>query len=433
MSAFVDEPELPEPNHQQLLWARILREVRRQGVTTAQHLHDVVSLSISRINAIANQMADAGLLDIASNAGFGNRRRFSLAKDMAIVVGVDLTMDRVRVAVANLQFELLNAPAKATRGINGQDIDRTLPAVADLVAQEIRDHAPGRLVLGIGVGIPGPISREEGSPESDHLLPGWKGRSVKALLAALLEQRGYPAMEVAVVNDASLGALGVFTRATWGNPMKRPEDMVYVRVTHGIGMGLVIKGHLVTGAQGFAGEIGHVRVLPDGPVCVRCDRRGCLEVVASERAVVESMRGHIWAETRVDPGPRSIREVLMSQDWKSREEVGRAGWHLGFVLAAVANVLNPRWIVLGGLLPQSEEFTTHLRSTLQAFALQQAFAGLSTRTWHHLFDEEFPRVAEDVGQGLTPELLGALAVVIDENADRFLRPRAFAAALTHGR
>jgi predicted NBD/HSP70 family sugar kinase len=432
MSDVEEEPERRDPNHQQLLWARFLREVRSRGVTTAPHLQDTVSLSIKRINAIANQMATAGLLDIAADGRF-RHRRFALHGDLGAVVGVDLTMDRVRVAVSNFQFQLLNEPKEATRAIDTQDMRKSLAAIAELIAQEVRHHAAGLPLLGVGVGLPGPVARREGAPESDHLLPEWTGEPVAERLGTLLEQAGCGPTQVAVVNDASLGALGVFTRATWGNPMERPEDLIYVRVTHGIGMGLIIKGHLVTGAEGFAGEIGHVRVLPDGPVCVRCNRRGCLEMVSSERAVVETMRLHWWAETGTDPGPRSIREILLAKDLKSREEVGRAGWHLGFVLAAVANVLNPSWIVLGGTLPESPTFSDHMRQTLESFALAQAFDGLRIRSWRHMFDDEFPGIADDVGKDLTPELLGALAVVIDEFADDFLQSRAYDAALVHGR
>jgi predicted NBD/HSP70 family sugar kinase len=277
-------------------------------------------------------------------------------------------------------------------------------------------------LMGVGLGLPGPVQRGTGSPESDHLLSGWKGVPVAAELRERLISAGLDDSRVVVGNDASFGALGVLTRASWGNPEKAPEDLIYVRVTHGVGMGIVIKGHLVTGADGFAGEIGHVRVDAYGPICTRCGRRGCLEVMASEKVVIDILRGHNWHEGR--KGPNVASEVAVAGDRRTRDEVGKAGWTVGFAFAAVANVLNPAWIVLGGILTEVPSFREHFEAALRAYALPQAVERLRTATWNTIFDDDFlndrPR---DVGRQLTPELLGAMAFVVDEFADEFLRPK----------
>lgn len=198
--------------------------------------------------------------------------------------------------VGNLEYELLNDPSRATHRVPIDDWKGTLDVIAESVVTQLQLMQTPHDLMGVGLGLPGPVQRGTGSPESDHLLSGWKGVPVAAELRQRLIAAGLPDARVVVGNDASCGALGVLTRAIWANPAEAPEDLVYVRVTHGVGMGLVIKGHLVTGADGFAGEIGHVRVDAYGPICTRCGRRGCLEVMASEKVVIDILRGHNWHE-----------------------------------------------------------------------------------------------------------------------------------------
>ena len=130
-------------------------------------------------------------------------------------------------------------------------------------------------VIAAGVGIPGPIDHATGSVASSTILPGWSGVSAARELEQLLQ------IPVRVDNDANLGALGEVTYGA-GQGL---SDVVYVRLTSGIGSGLILGGRLHHGANGFAGELGHVQVRPEGIVC-RCGNRGCLETVAAGDALL---------------------------------------------------------------------------------------------------------------------------------------------------
>src|SRR5438477_265502 len=131
-------------------------------------------------------------------------------------------------------------------------------------------------VLGVGMGIPGPVDRAHGTAGSATILPGWIGLSI----AAEMEQRlGIP---VRIENDANLGALA---ELTWGAG-RDCSNFAYIKAATGIGAGIVIDGRLLRGATGTAGEIGHTTLDEAGPLCY-CGNRGCLETVASGPAIVQ--------------------------------------------------------------------------------------------------------------------------------------------------
>jgi predicted NBD/HSP70 family sugar kinase len=409
-------------SHNLINLERAAREIRRRGVADSGHIAEVTGLQTRRANKIINALRDNGLVTVDATR-LGHRNALTLSGDAGCVVGVDMTLDRVTVAVADLQYRLLNDPDLTPRRVPVEDWKKTLDAIAAVVVGQLAVAGRAHDLVGVGLGLPGPVQRGSGAPESDHLLPGWDGVPIADELQRRLAGAGLAGCRVVVGNDASLGALGVVTRAVWGNPREAPEDLLYVRVTNGIGMGVVVKGHLVTGADGFAGEIGHVRVEAEGMICVRCNRRGCLEAIASEKAVIDMLRGHAWHEGR--PGPTVAADFAGARDQRTREVVGRAGWSIGFVLAAAANVLNPRWIVLGGAMTDMPSFWDKFAQTLSQYALPQAHMQLRAATWTSMFAQPgFPLLrSPDIGAGLTPELLGAMAFVVDELCDEFLKPK----------
>jgi predicted NBD/HSP70 family sugar kinase len=427
MTERASQGDREEPTHNQLRLASVLRAIRQRGVATSADAAAATGLSANRSGTYINALRDARIVTVATHGKVDGRQSVTLREDLACLVGVDLSLNRATVAISDLAFSLLNRPEATTDDVPIERCEETLDKIARIVARESKAHGGGRPLMGVGLGLPGPVSRDAGSTASDHLLPSWKGIPVTALLTERLEAHGLPGARVIVNNDASAGALGVFTRATWMNPAGRPDDLVYVRVSSGIGMGLIIKGHLVTGADGFAGEIGHVRVAADGPVCTRCDRKGCLEVMASEHAVLDILRMHARAHGL--RGPRDIGVVAAAKDAATARELGRAGWHLGFVLAGVVNVLNPTWIVLGGDLPELTPYFAKVEAAIDNYALGQARVRLKKLRWRTMFDDDSFAGAygPDIGHGMSPELLGSLAVVIDEFGDDFLKPLAFAA------
>jgi predicted NBD/HSP70 family sugar kinase len=238
-------------------------------------------------------------------------------------------------------------------------------------------------VMAVGMGLPGPLDRITGSVGSSVILPGWAGLRPQEELGRRLD------LPIEVDNDANLGALG---EVMFGDS-RGAEDLVYLKVASGIGAGLILGGRLQRGASGIAGEIGHVIVDPDGPVC-RCGNRGCLETKAAAPALVDLLR-------------RSYGEAFTTSDMLERSAAGDvgcrrvltdAGRAIGRVLAAVANCVNPRYVIVGGELSAAgEPLLTGIRESIERFALPAAAEALTV-------------VSGVLGD--RAELLGALALVI---------------------
>jgi predicted NBD/HSP70 family sugar kinase len=275
--------------------------------------------------------------------------------------------------------------------------------------------------------------------QAGPILPGWDGVSVAAELATTLKRRfgvmpprHHARRFVWVENDASAGALGVHTELARARASgRRPEDLLYVRIATGIGAGIVNKGHLVTGAHGFAGELGHISVDPAGTLCRGCGGRGCLETVASNRAVLSQLRAVFSGADQAAPpaGDSQSADALIERDLarlleRDHPAVDRAladaGWQVGAALGTVCSVLNPEWIVLSGLMPEHRSsragkprapFVEAVKAALRRSALAQPHQRLDTRTWLEIKSKH---------QRLTPELLGALGLVVDHLGDAYL-------------
>jgi predicted NBD/HSP70 family sugar kinase len=219
--------------------------------------------------------------------------------------------------------------------------DRALAHAAATVHRLVEGLGARRtLVAGAALGLPAPVDLRTGAVGSGNILPGWVDRRPAAELAELL---GLP---VAVDNDANLGALA---EATYG-AARGMSDVVYVKVSTGIGAGLVLGGELFRGSTGLAGEIGHVPVDPDGAVC-RCGNRGCLETVVSVTHVLRLLQ----PAHREPLDVARVVELVEAGDVGAARVLRDAGATIGRVLADLCNGLNPEALVLGGELSQVGE------------------------------------------------------------------------------
>jgi len=213
-------------------------------------------------------------------------------------------------------------------------------AVADAIGELVRRLGPlppGR----VGVAVPGPLSVREGVVFEPPNLKGWRDVPLRGMLE---ERLGRP---VVLENDANAAAVGEW----WCGAGRGSRHLVYVTVSTGVGGGLVLDGRLYRGATDTAGEIGHVLVDPEGPVC-SCGRRGHLEGIASGPAIAR------WVQERIREGrpsvlatgrPFSAREVAEAAeagDALAREAFERAGRYLGWTVAGLLNLVNPE--VVGG-------------------------------------------------------------------------------------
>jgi predicted NBD/HSP70 family sugar kinase len=370
---------------------RVVRAVRLAGSLTQAEIARTTGLSAATVSNIVRELKDNGTVQVTPTSSGGRRARaVALSGDAGIVVGVDFGHSHLRVAVGNLahqvlaeQSEPIDVDASASQGL-----DRAERLVGQLI------EATGTCadkVIGVGLGVPGPIDVETGALGSTAILPGWIGINPRQELA---ERLGMP---IQVDNDANLGALG---ELVWGGG-RGVRDLAYIKVASGVGAGLVIDGRIYRGPGGTAGEIGHITLDESGPVC-RCGNRGCLETFTAAGYVMELLRGSHG------PGLTMPRMVQLARegDPGCRRVIADVGRHVGMGVASLCNLLNPSRVVLGGDLAEAGELVLGpIRESVARYAIPSAARRLSV----------VPGAL-----GARAEVLGALALALSEVGDSTL-------------
>ena len=312
--------------------------------------------SRSTVAARIDALRSVGLLAPAGEAtSTGGRPPSTFAFDPAarIVLGVDLGATHARIAVTDLAGEPITHVDEPLAIAEGPD--RVLTWVAE-TGNKLVIQAGRRMdeLAGVGIGLPGPVDHGTGQPVNPPIMPGWGGADVPAMLHARL---GVPVM---VDNDVNIMALG--EHRTMAPDV---DDLLFVKVATGIGAGLIMDGQLRRGAQGAAGDLGHVTVPGAGEIPCRCGNTGCLEAVAGGGAIAARLRegGATVASTY------EIVDLVRSGDVAAGQAVRQAGRDIGTVLAASVSLLNPARIVVGGILAGAGE---HLLAGIREVVYQRS-------------------------------------------------------------
>ncbi|RII14649.1 N-acetylglucosamine repressor [Streptomyces sp. YIM 130001] len=300
---------------------------------------------ISRLTGLArstvSQRVDAliahGFIDEdnANGGSTGGRppRRLQLRTREHAVAGVDLGASHCRVALMDIGGDLLAVREDPLSIADGPAavLGHVERALHGLLGESGRD--PGTL-KSIGVGVPGPVEFSTGRPVDPPIMPGWHQYPIPEFFADRFGARAL------VDNDVNVMALAEQRRAF-------PETgyLLYIKVGTGIGCGIVADGRLHRGAQGSAGDIGHIRVADDEQPC-RCGNFGCLEAVASGAAIAARLSG-LGLEAA---SGQDVVGLVKSGNRDAVRMVREAGRAVGEVLAGLVNFFNPDTVVLGGAL-----------------------------------------------------------------------------------
>ena len=371
--------------------------MRERGSVSRADIARQTGLARSTVSSLVSDLQGSGLVvesPSANGRDHGNSKGgrppvlLTLNPSAGAVLGIHFDHRFVRVAVAELDHRILAEEAREL------DVDHDAASTFD-VAAELAEHVVARAgvkagrLLGAGVAVPGPIDHETGVVGSTTIMPGWVGLD----LAAELERR--LKLPVLIDNDANLGALAESVLGAG----RDVSEMVYVMLSSGIGAGLVLGGRLHRGARGTAGEIGHVVVNEQGPIC-RCGNRGCLETYAGAFALAELLRA-----SHGDLTPERMIELAQEGDPACRRVIGDSARIVGNVVAALCNQLNPQRIVVGGTVsPAGELVLEPMRDVVRRFAI--------------------PAAADDAqvvqgALGERAELLGALILVVGQSDRAF--------------
>ena len=262
---------------------------------------------------------------------------------MGIIIAVDIGGTQLRVASFE---EESTTPDKVhripTHAVNENVFDR-LTAAIDFIWPQ----AP---VSALSVACPGPLDPSLGIIHSTPNIPGWN----KFPLKAKLETRFH--IPVFLENDANLAALG-----EWSYGIGRGyDDLIYFTISTGIGGGVISRDRLLLGAKGLAAELGHITVLPDGPLC-SCGQRGHLEALASGPGIANYVNERLQEGegSILKPGvhlsARQVADAAHTGDRLAIQAFERAGHFLGRALADFLHIFNPSIVIFGGGVSQSSE------------------------------------------------------------------------------
>lgn len=385
---------------------RIVNLVRTGEASTRPEIGRVTGLGRGVVTQRVDQAIEMGFLadaEFGPSSGGRAPRTLRFRSEEGRIIVCALGALHIRVGIASLDGDILDHTHRdwdISRG-PAETIDAAFEMLDEILARH--DEVP---TWGVAVGIPGPVDFESGRPVAPPIMPGWNGFDVRRRF----EQRfNAPTW---VDNDVNLLAFSERARRD-----HEALDLIFCKIGSGIGAGLLSRGRLHRGANGAAGDIGHVRVRDSETQC-RCGKVGCLEAEAggwalvrdAERAVAEGaggpLAGHVAEDVAITPELISLAAV--DGDALAISLIQRSARLVGESIAALVNMFNPAVIVVGGAVSSAGEvFLAEVRQRVYELSLPLATRDLSIVRSHgdekeplrggaemvreQLFDATFPR------------------------------------------
>jgi len=320
-----------------------LFQLLRDGVPrTRAELAKSTGLARSTIAARVDDLMRMGLITpVADAVSTGGRppSQFALNPAAKVVIAADIGASHATVAITDLTGAVLAEHEEALDVAVGPVQVLTWLVDNATALLEATGRGSGH-VAAIGIGLPGPVEHSTGQPVNPPIMPGWDRFDVPAWMQQHLH------VPVLVDNDVNIMALGERAAAWPGT-----DHFMFVKIATGIGCGIISGGALQRGAQGIAGDIGHVRVARGADVPCHCGNLGCLEALASGPAIARSLAARgLEAATGGD-----VVELVTRGNLDAIQAVRQAGRDVGEVLTASVSLMNPSVIAIGGSMARIGE------------------------------------------------------------------------------
>ena len=401
----------PSPDERLDALIVVLDEVRLGRSTSRSQIIRRTGLGRAVVAQRVNELVERGLLsEDAPGASTGGRppRQLTFTAGGGHLLVADLGATSIDVAVTDLGGRILGHHAEPADIAAGPDV--VLARVEKLFDRLIATNRdlPGAL-WGAGLGVPGPVEFRSGRPISPPIMPRWDGYPIRERFADRY------AAPVWVDNDVNVLALG-----EWRSGIAQGHlNVVFVKIGTGIGAGLISDGLLHRGAQGSAGDVGHIQIVDDRTVVCRCGNVGCLEALAGgaalarqgETAAREGRSGPLAAalDRRAALTAEDVGRAAAHGDAVAVELLQTAGRRVGSMLASVVNFFNPSLIVIGGGVAHSGD---HLLAAIRETVYRRSLP-LATRDL----------LIQRSSLGTLGGVMGASAMVVDQLFSREHLPR----------
>jgi predicted NBD/HSP70 family sugar kinase len=323
--------------------AVVLRYLRMHAPCSRADIAGATGLNKATVSSLVADLIDRRLV---RETGLTERRIGRPATMLVLdgspyaAIGMEVNADYMTVVALDLAGRRLLSWRRAFAGssANPGQAAASIAALAKRAVAKVEKE--GRRTLGLTVGVPGLVDGNG----IVRLAPNLRWYDVD-LPSALRKALGHPPYPIKVENDANLAVLA---EQRYGG-YAATANLIYLTGEIGIGAGIITEGRLMRGGRGFAGEFGHLLVDPAGPVC-GCGRRGCLEALAGVGALVARTLpdASISSPTELELEVEEVVRRAKGGDLKVLDALAETGRHLGHGIAAMANLINPEVVVLGG-------------------------------------------------------------------------------------
>lgn len=354
-----------------LLKDSVLRLIWREHQISRAEISRQLDLSRSTVTEIIKELLPTGLIaEVGSGESSGGRKPILLQfqDDAKVILGIDIGATHVSVALTNLRGKLLLWKEKEYPV--REDPEGTHNLIDDLCNEcfSTLKHS-SEMLLSIGVSVPSPVDPIRPEYLSETIIPAWHGKSG---LERLRKKYGVP---VYLDNDANLGALAEH----WWGTGKGVNDLIYIKISSGIGAGYIFGGKLYRGSKGIAGEMSHMPIDPNGRLC-GCGLRGCLGTVISAWALIERIKtlSNLYPESPLLKGSTTIRDIenaALNRDPLAIQIVAEATNYLTSAVTSLVNLMNPAMIIIGGSLSRLEDLVINpIQEKINSCALVSSIA-----------------------------------------------------------
>ena len=355
----------------------VLRHLSTVGADSRAGIAARAGLTRATVSRLVAELIDLGLVRESGQDRDGRAGRPGTVLELdggVVAIGMEINVDYLSVLVIDLAGREVLRERQVFDAAVGPDA--CLVALGDLYRRTRRRLAarrarPAPLVAGLTIAVPGLVDVVAGVvAEAPNLR--WRDVPVAEPLAQMLRLGGAGGVRIHVGNDANLAAIAEYRSGAWaGTP-----NLVYITGEVGIGGGIIVGGKPLLGTRGYGGEVGHMNVMPDGPLC-GCGRRGCWEACVGLNALLHSAhqrpRGDVPPERKIEPLVKRAR----AGDERTLAVLHELGRWIGVGAANLANLFDPQVIILGG-------YFAHLGEWILPVAQEALEAGTLARTGEHL-------------------------------------------------
>jgi glucokinase-like ROK family protein len=358
--------------------AEILRALRRRSRISVTEISTITGWSKAKASQETRKLVDRGLLEKFGEGASRGGRKPSLLKinnQLGYIAGFDIGATSMEIALADITGLVLQRRSE-TANVHLSP-ESVLSRCSELLLEMIvaQGGTPDQ-ILGIGVGVPGPVDFAKGVLVAPPLMPEWGNFRIRGFLVEI-----FPSSFVVVDNDVNIMALGEQSAGDGAGI----DHFIFIKIGTGIGAGIISNGKMHRGSDGCAGDIGHICVDKKGPLCT-CGNTGCLEAMAAGPAIASkamdaAQNGNsptLRQMLELNNGilrPEDVNTALREGDQAALEIIRASGQMIGDVLAGLVNFFNPSHIFIGGGIAN---FGDHLLVAIRRAVLQRSLP-LATR------------------------------------------------------